>query len=178
MDFLQIRLCPSEAQAAKIEKTFACCLLLYNRMLSDREKLLGELGRHFIPSPARYKRELPVLKEADSLALGAVHTELERAFRDHSFNPHDHKKPEPAEECLCYTTFCQQTSAGPTIRFAGGGLKLPKLGVVPAEPHREPARGSTIRWAEIYREDAGYFCRLACQAAGAAAGAALEKQPA
>ena len=174
MDILQVRLCPSEAQAAKIEKTFACCLLLYNRMLSDREKLQKELGRHFIPSPARDKRELPALKEADSLALGAVHTELERAFRDHSYNPHDHKRPEPIEQCNCYRTFCQQTSAGATIRLAGGGLKLPKLGVVPAEACRELARGSVIRWAEIYREDGTYFCRLAYQGAQAQAGGAEE----
>lgn len=165
MSVLQIRLCPNEAQAAQMEKTFSCCLLLRNRMLLDREKLLAELGRHFIPNPARYKREIPALKEADSLALGAVHTELENAFRQHSYNPHDYKKPEPAEECLCYTTFCQQTSAGPTIRFTGGGLKLPKLGVVSTEPHRELPEGSAVRSAQIFREDGAYYCRLTYQAA-------------
>ncbi len=175
----KFRLCPSEAQAELIEKTFLCCRTLWNRMISDEEKLRQEMGRHFIPAPARYKREMPGLKEIDSLALSSLHQKLEKAFRNHLYNPHDHPKPEPMAEVHCYTTFCQATKYGPTVRFTQEGLKLPKLGVVKTELHRELPGESLIKSVVIQKDGQGYLCILTYEAvAEAPAAAAMERLPA
>lgn len=162
---LKLRLCPDAAQKEILEKTFYYCRVLWNRMISDEEKLSREMGRHFIPAPARYKREMPGLKEVDSLALGALHHKLKKAFQDHLYNPHDHGKPEQVSEIVRYTTFCQTSKYGHTIRFTQGGLKLPKLGAVKTELHRELPGGSLIKSAVVQKEGQEYFCTLSYEAA-------------
>ena len=59
---ITVELFPTAEQAERIEKTLECCRELWNRMIEDEERLQEELGRHFIPAPARYKREIPKLK--------------------------------------------------------------------------------------------------------------------
>lgn len=174
MSEIKIRLYPTAEQAAGFDKTFDCCRLLWNRMIADEGKLRAELGKHFIPTPAKYKREIPALKEVDSLALATVHQKLERAFQDHAFNSHDHPEPTTVAETASYTTFCQQTKYGPTIRFEEGGLKLPKIGSVKVELHRELPLGARIKSAVVSKSEEGYFCTLAYEAAAMPAAAAKE----
>ncbi len=169
----EIRLYPKAAQAEQIEKTFACCGDLWNRMIADEAKLQAEMGRHFIPTPAKYKREWTQLKEVDSLALATVHQKLEKAFQEHSFNPHDHPKPERLECVSSYTTYCQQTKYGPTVRFEGAGLRLPKIGLVKTAAHRELPEEAVIKSVCVAKDENGYSCTLVYTAS-----AALEKQPA
>lgn len=175
MSELKIRLQPTAEQAAGFEKTFDCCRFLWNRMITDEEKLRAEMGQHFIPTPAKYKREIPALKEVDSLALSTLHQELERAFRNHIFNAHDHPRPGPLAQVESYTTFCQQTKYGPTIRFEEAGLRLPKIGSVKVELHRELPPGAKVKSAVISKAGESYFCTLTYEAA--AMPAALAKEP-
>lgn len=134
-------------------------------MIADEKKLQAEMGRHFLPTPAKYKRELPQLKQVDSLALSSVHKDLEKAYQNHTYNPHDFGEPKPMEHSDSYVTFCQQTKSGPTIRFEEAGLKLPKIGSVKVDLHRELPMGAIIKSAVISKSDGGYFCTLTYEAA-------------
>ncbi len=160
MGEIRIGLAPTDAQAELLEKTFSCCQFLWNRMIADEQKLQAELGRHFIPTPARYKRETPALKEVDSLALASLHQSLKKAFQDHQYNPHDYPRPETLASLNSYTTYCQQTRSGPTIWLDEGVLRLPKLGAVKARLHEPLPRGAAVRSAVVSRTASGYECRL------------------
>lgn len=171
---LVIQLRPTAGQAELIDQSLECCLMLWNRMIADEAKLRAELGRHFIPTPAKYKREIPALKQIDSLALSQLHKNLERAYRDHIFNPHDNPEPRPLESLHTYTTCCLQSKSGPSIRFEGGALRLPKLGSVPTALGQELPEGSVLRSAEVGKKDGVYFCTLTYSEAAMPAAAAKE----
>lgn len=172
-----VTLLPTAEQAELIEQALDCCRALWNRMVADEAKLQAELGRHFIPTPAKYKREMPTLRQVDSLALAQLHKDLERAYWEHSCNPHDHPKPGPLDRMESYTTCCLQSKYGPNIRFERGALRLPKLGAVATALHQELPEGSVIRSAAVGKGADGYFCTLTYEAAAQAAAAAV-KQPA
>ena len=76
---LKLRLYPSPEQAALIEKTFGCCRYLWNKMLSDVQEFYAATDLQYIPTPARYKKEAPFLKEVDSQALCTVHQNLKNS---------------------------------------------------------------------------------------------------
>ena len=84
---LKVRLYPSEAQAELFEKTFGCCRYIWNQMLSDQQRFYVETGSHFIPTPAKYKKNAPFLKEVDNQALIQEHNKLSQAFRVFFKNP-------------------------------------------------------------------------------------------
>lgn len=174
---ITVPLLPTAEQAEQIDQSLDCCRMLWNRMVADEAKLQTEMGRHFIPTPAKYKRELPALKQVDSLALAQLHKDLQRAYREHSFNPHDHPKPQPLERLESYTTCCLQSKSGPNIRFEKGGLRLPKLGDVPTGLHPELPEESVIRSAQVGKRDGAYYCTLTYEAAAEAPAVAV-KQPA
>lgn len=66
---LKVRLYPTKAQADLFENTFGCCRYIWNRMLADEQRFYLETDQHFIPTPAKYKKEAPFLKEVDNQAL-------------------------------------------------------------------------------------------------------------
>ena len=78
---LKVRLYPTKAQADLFENTFGCCRYIWNRMLADEQRFYLETDQHFIPTPAKYKKEAPFLKEVDNQALIQEHNKLAQAFR-------------------------------------------------------------------------------------------------
>ena len=78
---LKVRLYPTEAQAELFENTFGCCRYIWNRMLADQQRFYLETDRHFIPTPAKYKKDAPFLKEVDNQALTQEYNRLSQAFR-------------------------------------------------------------------------------------------------
>ena len=78
---IKVRLHPTAAQAELLEKTFGCCRYIWNRILSDHEEFYAATDQHFLPTPAKYKKEAPFLKEVDSQALVSVHQNLRGAFQ-------------------------------------------------------------------------------------------------
>ena len=63
---IKARLYPDAAQAELFEKTFGCCRYIWNRMLADQQRFYIEADAHFIPTPAKYKKEAPFLTEVDN----------------------------------------------------------------------------------------------------------------
>ena len=78
---LKVRLYPSEAQVELFENTFGCCRWIWNHMLADQQRFYLETGKHFIPTPAKYKSGAPFLKEVDNQALIQEHGKLSQAVQ-------------------------------------------------------------------------------------------------
>ena len=60
---LKVPAYPTPEQAQLMEKTFGCCRYLWNQMLSDVQEFYAATDIHYIPTPARYKKQAPFLKE-------------------------------------------------------------------------------------------------------------------
>ena len=75
------RIYPDRKQTLLIEKTFGCCRKVWNLMLSDKIAYYRSTGKSLMTTPAMYKKEYPYLKEADSLALANVQTNLQDAYK-------------------------------------------------------------------------------------------------
>lgn len=73
---IKVRLCPTPEQEELFQKTFGCCRYIWNQMLSDHERFYEETDAHFIPTPAKYKKGAPFLKEVDNQALTQEYNRL------------------------------------------------------------------------------------------------------
>ena len=73
---IKYRAYPTKEQAVLLAKTFGCVRFVWNHMLTDAQTFLDEAGVFFIPTPAKYKKEFPFLKEVDSLALANTQLDL------------------------------------------------------------------------------------------------------
>lgn len=177
-DSMTIRLMPTAAQGALIEKTIDCCAMLWNRMIADEAKLQKEFWRRYIPTPAKYKREFPELKDVDSMALSRLHHKLLYQFQSHDYNPHDCPKPEPVEQMDSYVTHSKLSKGGFLIRLENGGIRLPKLGVIPLGEYAELPDGGVIESAIVLREQGNYFCRVKIEIPDEQPNREVVKQPA
>ena len=113
---IKVRLHPTREQAELMEKTFGCCRYLWNRMLSDVQEFYAAADVQYIPTPARYKREAPFLREVDSQALCAVHQSLRRAFLSFFRSPGAFRRPKfkSKKECRDSFTAAPTTPAPPS----------------------------------------------------------------
>lgn len=163
---IKVRLFPTERQSALFEQTFGCCRYLWNQMLLDEQRFYCETGEHFIPTPARYKKGAPFLKEADSGALATVHQNLRRAFRDFFAQPEHYRHPvlkKKKDGGGSYTVYCQYYTAGngSNIYLTEDGIRLPKAGTVKANLYRRPLPWWKLKSATVSRTSTGkYFCSL------------------
>ena len=163
----KFRIYPTEEQEIFFAKTFGCVRKVYNLMLNDRKKAYEEVKndpskKMTFPTPAKYKKEFPFLKEVDSLALANAQLHLDKAyknfFRDKSVGfPRFKSKKNPVQS---YTTNNQKcTIALIDSKF----IKLPKLkSLVRIKLHRQPK--GMIKSATISRHSSGkYYISLLCK---------------
>lgn len=157
---IKYRLYPTIEQEIMFAKTFGSCRKVWNLMLEDKINSYGETGSFGKQTPAMYKEEFPFLKEPDSLALANVQINLERAIKS-SCNkkrksrtgfPNFKSKKHSRES---YTT--NNNPAGTSIRIIGNHIKLPKVGLVKIEKHRDPKENWIIKSATISKDSDGKF---------------------
>ena len=84
---IKVPLYPTPQQEELFQKTFGCCRYIWNQMLADHERFYLETDAHFIPTPAKYKKGAPFLKEVDNQALTQEYHKLSQAFRNFFRNP-------------------------------------------------------------------------------------------
>lgn len=156
---IKIPIYPTEKQAVLIQKTFGCTRFIWNQMLSDEQRFYTETGSHFIPTPARYKKQFPFLKEVDSLALANVQMNQQRAFSNFLKNPHHFGFPKyksRKKDRKTYTTNFQNGRG-----LVKNGIVLPKIGIVKATLYRLPPKHWKLKSATISQTKTGkYFCSL------------------
>lgn len=163
----KFRIYPTEEQEIFLAKSFGCVRKVYNLMLDDRIKNYEETNndsskKMIFPTPAKYKKEFPFLKEVDSLALANAQMNLDKAyknfFRDKSIGfPKFKSKKNPVQS---YTTNNQK---GTVALIDNKFVKVPKLkSVVKIRLHRQPK--GMIKSATISRHSSGkYSISLLCK---------------
>ena len=163
----KFRIYPTEEQEIFFAKTFGCVRKVYNLMLNDRKKAYEEVKNDpskkiTFPTPAKYKKEFPFLKEVDSLALANAQLHLDKAyknfFRDKSVGfPRFKSKKNPVQS---YTTNNQN---GTVALIDSKFIKIPKLkSLVRIKLHRQPK--GMIKSATISRHASGkYYISLLCK---------------
>ena len=163
----KFRIYPTEEQEIFFAKTFGCVRKVYNLMLDDRKKAYEEVKndpskKMAFPTPAKYKKEFPFLKEVDSLALSNAQLNLDKAyknfFRDKSVGfPRFKSKKNPVQS---YTTNNQN---GTVALIDSKFIKIPKLkSLIRIKLHRQPK--GMIKSATISRHASGkYYISLLCK---------------
>ncbi|MBU5363756.1 IS200/IS605 family element transposase accessory protein TnpB [Enterococcus raffinosus] len=163
----KFRVYPTEAQEIFFAKSFGCVRKVYNLMLDDRKKAYEEIKndsskKMTFPTPAKYKKEFPFLKEVDSLALANAQLNLDKAyknfFRDKSVGfPRFKSKKNPVQS---YTTNNQN---GTIALIDNKFIKVPKLkSLIRIKLHRQP--NGNIKSATISRHSSGkYYISLLCK---------------
>ena len=161
---LKVRLYPNEAQAELFEKTFGCCRYIWNHMLADQQRFYLETDKHFIPTPAKYKKEAPFLAEVDNQALIQEHNKLSQAFRvffkdpGHFGYPNFKKKKTDRDS---FTACNHEFESGPTIYITKDGLRLTKAGIVRANFSRRPRNGWKLKRVTVEKTKSGkYFAYI------------------
>ena len=163
---IKVPLYPTPAQRALIEKTFEGCRWLWNHMLADEQEFFAAADAHFLPTPARYKKEAPFLKEVDSQALVTVHQNLRKAFEAFFNDPETYACPrfKRRGSVYAYTVYAHHyfKQGWPSnIRLEKNGVHLPKLGTVKARLYRKPLHWWLLKSATVSRSQAGgYYCSL------------------
>ena len=163
----KFRIYPTEEQEIFFANSFGCVRKVYNLMLDDRMKAYEETKndpskKMSFPTPAKYKKEFPFLKEVDSLALANAQLNLDKAyknfFRDKSVGfPRFKSKKNPVQS---YTTNNQN---GTVALIDSKFIKVPKLkSLIKIKLHRQPK--GIIKSATISRHSSGkYYVSLLCK---------------
>lgn len=166
---IKYRAYPTEGQAVLLAKTFGCVRFVWNHMLTDAQTFLDEAGVFFIPTPAKYKKEFPFLKEVDSLALANTQLDLKDANKRHLESPKTVGVPRlksKHKSGMSYTTNNQkvQNKDGKiknTVYVVGNLIHLPKVGDIKVKVHRQPGAGWILKGATVSCTRSGkYFISL------------------
>lgn len=164
---IKYRAYPTEEQTVLLAKTFGCVRFVWNHMLTDAQTFLNEAGIFFIPTPAKYKKEFPFLKEIDSGALCNTQLDLKDANKRHR----EKKTGAPQlkskrKSKMSYTTnvHSYKTKDGRTAKTIALGhdtILLPKIGKVRISKHCLPKAGWTLKAATVSCTRTGkYFISL------------------
>ncbi len=161
---IKVRLYPNEAQQELFEKTFGCCRYIWNQMLADQQRFYFETERHFIPTPAKYKKDAPFLREVDNQALIQEHNMLSQAFRMFFKNPECFGYPRfkrKKDDKDSFTACSHAFTSGPTIYTTKDGIRMTKAGIVRAVFHRRPQAWWKLRRVTVSRTRTGkYYCSI------------------
>ncbi len=163
-DTIKVRLYPTQAQAELFENTFGCCRYIWNRMLADQQRFYIETDAHFIPTPAKYKKEAPFLKDVDDQALIQEHNRLAQAFRVFFRDPgcfgyprFKRKKTDRDSFTACNRVF----RSGPTIYITRDAIRMTKAGLVKARFSRRPRSGWKLKRITVEKTRSGsYHCYI------------------
>ena len=138
-------------------------------MLIDAQQFLDETGTFFVPTPAKYKKEFPFLKEVDSLALANTQLDLKDANKRHLESPKAVGVPRLKSKHrsgMSYTTNNQkmQSKDGKiknTVYVVGNLVHLPKVGNIKVKVHRQPDADWVLKGATVSCTRSGkYFISL------------------
>ena len=161
---LKVRLYPTPKQAELFEKTFGCCRYIWNRMLADQQRFYLETDAHFIPTPAKYKKAAPFLKEVDNQALIQEHNQLTQAFRVFFKHPEAFGYPRfkrKKDDKDSFTACNHVLESGPTIYITKDGIRMTKAGIVKAKFSRRPQAWWKLKRITVEKTRTGkYFCSI------------------
>lgn len=157
------RIYPNEKQKEIIAKTFGCCRFVYNKYLAQRIELYQTSKESLSyaecsKAMTKLKDELEWLTEVDSTALQSSLKDLDNAykkfFKEHAGFPNFKSKK---THKYSYSSKCSHDN----IKYLGGYIKLPKLGLVKTKNKLVP-QGRIVN-ATVSQEPSGkYYVSLCC----------------
>lgn len=154
----KFRLYPNKEQQEYFAKCFGSTRFIYNQMLADKIEHYKKTGEMLNNTPAQYKKEYPWLKEVDSLALANVQLNLQKAYKSFFQSGFGFPKFKKKRHRQSYKTNNQNG----TITVLDGKVKLPKIGWVKLNQHREMS--GVIKSATISMTETGkYFISILCE---------------
>lgn len=134
MKAVKVRIYPDPAQQEALAKSFGCARWFWNNSLAETNRLYKETGKGLSQQGMNdrlpgLKKELDWLKEPYSQVLQSVSLNLSRAFINffEGRTSFPNFKSKHGKQSIQYPQHVEITDAG---------LKLPKVGVVPAKIHR------------------------------------------
>ena len=162
---IKVPLYPTPEQEALFQKTFGCCRYIWNRMLADHEEFYYATDKHFIPTPAKYKKEVPFLREVDNQALIQEHNKLSQAFRNFFRNPaaFGYPRNKNKKDGRDRFTACNHVMGeSATIYITQNAVRMTKAGLVRAKFPRRPRSGWRLTRITVERTKTGryYGCLL------------------
>lgn len=157
------RIYPNEKQKEIIAKTFGCCRFVYNKYLAEKIELYKTEKKNITyvqcsKAMTKLKAELEWLTEVDSTALQSSLKDLDNAykkfFKEHAGFPNFKSK-----KTHKYSYNSKYRNG--TIKYLGGYIQLPKLGLVKTKNKLVP-QGRTVN-ATVSQEPSGkYYVSLCC----------------
>lgn len=145
---IKYRAYPTEEQRALFLQTCGCIRSYWNHALADSEEFLAASGIPFVPTPAKYKKEYPYLKEVDCMALCNAQLNLaaawKKCFAEKNVSAPRYKSRKK-NDVTSYTT----NVIGHNIELSGSCIKLPKMGKLRIAKHRSPKNGWRIKAATV-----------------------------
>lgn len=157
---IKVRLCPTPEQEELFQKTFGCCRYIWNQMLSDHERFYEETDAHFIPTPAKYKKGAPFLKEVDNQALTQEYNRLSQAFRNFFRDPKTFGYPKfkrKKDDRDSFTACNQFFGSSATIYATRDAVRMTKAGLVKAKFSRRPRSGWKLTRLTVERTKTGKY---------------------
>lgn len=161
---IKVPLYPTPQQEELFQKTFGCCRYIWNQMLADHERFYLETDAHFIPTPAKYKKGAPFLKEVDNQALTQEYHKLSQAFRNFFRNPKAFgypkfkRKKDDRDTFSACNHFCGSSA---TIYITKDAVRMTKSGLVKAKFSRRPRSGWKLTRVTVERTKTGkYYAHL------------------
>ncbi len=156
----QFRLYPTKEQEQLLVKTFGCVRFVYNQMLAERKETYEKfkdnkeaLKKQKFPTPAKYKKEFPWLREIDSLALANAQLNLKQAFKNFFSGHAGFPKFKSRKAKQSYTT----NVVNGNIKLLDGYIQLPKLKWVKLKEHRKIPPHHVIKSCTISRTKTGKY---------------------
>lgn len=164
----KFRLYPSPEQEQLLQKTFGCCRYTFNHFLAQRIESYKQTGK--TAKWAEQDKELTSLKKAlvwlgevDATALQSSVKDLDRAYQNffrrvkkgekpgfpHFKSKHSHRKSYKSK------------LVGNNIAVVAVGVKLPKLGIVPAAISKK-VEGRVLSATVSQNPSGKYFVSLCC----------------
>lgn len=156
---IKYRLYPTIEQCNMFAKTFGCCRKVYNLMLADKinsYKVSKSFGKQ---TPAMYKKNYQYLKEVDSLALANVQLDLEGALRNCFDRKRKKRNGFPKFKSAKHSrkSYTTNNQNGTVAILETKYLRLPKIGKVRAEIHRQPECGWKLKSATVSQDSDGKY---------------------
>lgn len=157
----KFRIYPNTIQKQKIDNNIECARFVYNKLLDSRIYEYGKYLQYLkrckkvgikkdskkfysfckLSSVTQIKESYTFLKKADSLALCAEYNNLQNAFNNFFLNLRKFPKHKARKDKNSYITSCVNNN----IRFQENKIRLPKIGFVKINLHRELPQNHIIK---------------------------------
>jgi len=152
----KFRIYPTLEQQELINKTFSGFRFIFNHMLTEKDRHYKQTGKYYKNTPAQYKNEFLWLRDIDSIALSYAARELDTQFKAFMRKKGRYPLAKKINENK-YKTLCINGN----IRVENGYIKLPKIGLVRINQHREIPDEFELKAVVVQKDILGrYFVHI------------------